>query len=382
MICINDQVYFVFSIGEFTDFLAFEQVVSFSIIEEAGNVLPSFLLEMELIEEKVIQAFNEGNPLKVKYGRDKEHMKVSTLRILRLDTHPLGNDKRMVLIKGFMDNMGWLNTTHCRIFPNKTAIEVMQEVAGTCFPLIETNGLTSQDRMTWIQPNISNKRFINEVWMHTNLPNTTPVVAISMEGKFIVKALNQLDKVDWYLTCGDLLDKEKFIPYQGGYSLESRSGFFNSWFGYGRHKKLFNWEAGNTVFSDQDVKVFLAQARTLNRQAETKPRYDNASFLNDNVHPAYWDAFLRNMSYLTSGSSVKLTCRVVNYYFDIAVLDSVIFLDRIQGVGANQSKLEAQKFVSGRYVVSKVVRNISNRSFSIMLELNKETMNEEEGVLR
>lgn len=380
MISINDQLIFVFNIGEYDDFLAFEQLVTFSIIEEAGNVLPSFLLEMELIEEEVIKAFNEGNPLFVEYGRDLEHLKMCRLRILRMDTNPAGNDKRMVLLRGLLDEMGWLNTTHCNLYPNMTALEVMRKVAEPYF-LFDTT-LTSQDRMNWIQPNISNKRFVNEVWMHTNLPGAAPLVAITADKRFIVKSTAQLNnEIKWKLTSGNLID-DTFIPYQGGYSLESRSGFFNSWFGYGRHKKVFDWEAGNTIFSDQDVKVFLAQAKSLNRQADTKPRYDNASFRNDNVHPAYWDAFLRNMSYLTSGSSVKLTCRVVNYYFDVSVLDSVLFLDRIQGVGENQSKQEAQRFVSGRYVVSKVVRNISNRQYAMMLELNKETMNEEEGGLR
>ena len=387
MIDIKGQVRFIFSIGDpvakknpYNDFLSFEQLLTFTIIEEAGNILPTFRLEMQLIEEEVIKKFNEGNVLWVMYGRDQDHMKKSKLRIMRLDTYPVGNDTRVVLLRGFLDTMGWLNTTHCKLYPNMTAIEVMQNVAGQFFTP-ELNGLVSQDRMNWIQPNISYKRFINEVWMHTNLTNTVPLVAITMDGRFIVKGINQLEKIDWKLTYGDLVN-DRYIPYQGGYSLESRSGFFNSWFGYGREKKVFDWETGNTVFSEEDVKVFLAQAKSLNRQSETEPRYDNASFRNDNVHPAYWDAFLKNMSYLTSGSSVKLSCRVIDYYFDVSVLDSVLFLDRIQGVGYDQTKAEAEKFVSGRYVVSKVVRNISNRQFSMMLELNKETMNEEMGDLR
>ena len=88
------------------------------------------------------------------------------------------------------------------------------------------------------------------------------------------------------------------------------------------------------------------------------------------------------MAYLVSGSNVKLSCRVVDYYFDVTVLDSVLFLDSIQGVGKDQTKYQAQQFVSGRYVVSKVVRNISNKQYSMMLELSKETVNEERGDLR
>lgn len=396
MIDIKGQVRVVFHISDwkvegghwvnvidpnFKDFLSFEQLLTFTIIEEAGNVLPTFRLEMKLIEEEIIKRFNEGCVLTMSYGRDDQHMKTSYLRIMRMDTYPVGNIERAVMLRGFVDAMGWLNTTHCDYYPNMTAIEVIQATAGQFFR-VDTNGLVSQDRMTWIQPNISFKRFINEVWMHMNLPNDVPLVAITMDKRFIVKGINQLEKVDWYLTYGDLMNRENYIPYQGGYSLEARSGFFNSWFGYGRRKKVFEWESGNTQFYEEDAKVFLAQAKSLNRQANIKPRYDNASFINDNVHPDYWNAFLKNMAYLVSGSNVKLSCRVVDYYFDVTVLDSVLFLDSIQGVGKDQTKYQAQQFVSGRYVVSKVVRNISNKQYSMMLELSKETVNEERGDLR
>ena len=152
----------------------------------------------------------------------------------------------------------------------------------------------------------------------------------------------------------------------------------NSWYGYGRDKKLFDWEMGNTVFENQQAEVFLAQARTLNRSSGVKTRFDNASFTNDNVHDNYWAAFMRNLSYLVSGSSVKLMVRVVDYYFDVDILDSVIFLDRRQ----DDKKEEVIEFFSGRYVVGKVVRNLSNRQFTMGLELYREALNSGKGEMR
>ena len=190
MIDIKGQVRVVFHISDwkvegghwvnvidpnFKDFLSFEQLLTFTIIEEAGNVLPTFRLEMKLIEEEIIKRFNEGCVLTMSYGRDDQHMKTSYLRIMRMDTYPVGNIERAVMLRGFVDAMGWLNTTHCDYYPNMTAIEVIQATAGQFFR-VDTNGLVSQDRMTWIQPNISFKRFINEVWMHIVIYKTRIIV--------------------------------------------------------------------------------------------------------------------------------------------------------------------------------------------------------------
>lgn len=376
MVDIKGQFRFVFSIGEFDDFLSSEQVETFTVIEEVGNVLPSFRLEIKLIEEDVIKVFNEGNVLKVSYGRDQDHMRSCELRVLRMDTYPDGDDFRRVLLSGLVDAVGWLNTSYCRYYQNKTSLDVIQEVGGEYFDVV-LNGNTARDTMTWLQPGITNKRFINEVWLHSNIPDTVPLVGITADKRFIIRTTRQLKEIDWRLVYSGL-NGHTDIPYQSNYHVEVRSGFMNSWYGYGRDKKLFDWEMGNTVFENQQAEVFLAQARTLNRSSGVKTRFDNASFINDNVHDNYWAAFMRNLSYLVSGSSVKLMVRVVDYYFDVDILDSVIFLDRRQ----DDKKEEVIEFFSGRYVVGKVVRNLSNRQFTMGLELYREALNSGKGEMR
>ncbi|MCK9325188.1 MAG: hypothetical protein M0P69_06800 [Bacteroidales bacterium] len=376
MVDIKGQFRFVFSIGEFDDFLSSEQVETFTVIEEVGNVLPSFRLEIKLIEEDVIKVFNEGNVLKVSYGRDQDHMRSCELRVLRMDTYPDGDDFRRVLLSGLVDAVGWLNTSYCRYYQNKTSLDVIQEVGGEYFDVV-LNGNTARDTMTWLQPGITNKRFINEVWLHSNIPDTVPLVGITADKRFIIRTTRQLKEIDWRLVYSGL-NGPTDIPYQSNYHVEVRSGFMNSWYGYGRDKKLFDWEMGNTVFENQQAEVFLAQARTLNRSSGVKTRFDNASFINDNVHDNYWAAFMRNLSYLVSGSSVKLMVRVVDYYFDVDILDSVIFLDRRQ----DDKKEEVIEFFSGRYVVGKVVRNLSNRQFTMGLELYREALNSGKGEMR
>ncbi len=376
MIDIKGQFRFVFSIADFDDFLSAEQVITFTVFEEAGNVLPSFRLEIKLIEEDVIKVMNEGNILQVSYGRDQDHMRTCDLRILRMDTYPDGDHFRRVLLSGLIDAIGWLNVTHCRGFKDKTSLDVIDEVAADYFT-VDLRGNTARDTMLWLQPGITNKRFINEVWLHSHIPDSTPLVGITADKRFLLRSTTQLKDIDWRLVYGDLTD-DKDIPYQSNYHVEMRSGFINSWYGYGREKKLVDWESGNVVFDNEEAEVFLAQAKTLNRMEEITPRFDNASFLNDNVHENYWSAFMRNLSYLTMGSSVKLVVRVTDYYFDVDVLDSVLFLDRRQ----DDKKEEVIEFFSGRYVVSKVVRNLSSSQFTMSLELCRETLNSGKGDLR
>lgn len=367
MIEVKNQYRFVFSIGEFDDFISVSQLVSFLMIEEVGNVLPTFQLEVDLIEEDVIRVLNEGNILRVSFGRDMDSMIETRLRIMRLDTTLIGADKRKVIVRGFFDALGYLNVSKQRIFKEKKSIDVIEEVVKDYFEF-DSNKLKCSDLQTWIQPNTSDKKFVNELWLHMNAPSV-PLVGISTDGIFIMKGVDELDDVKWTLSHADLRD-EFYIPYDNTYSVEVRSGFINAWYGYGRTKKLYDWELGNQSIVEEKADVFLAQAMHLNRDASIASKYDNASFMNDNVHSKYWESYMRNMAYLSVGSSVKLSVRCTNYFFPVKVLDTAVIIDQRTDV-----QRTASDFLAGRYVVSKVCRSISANTCLMTLEMHRDSLN-------
>lgn len=375
MIELGQHYRFVFSIGGFYDFISYGQLVSFLMIEEVGNVLPTFQLEVDLIEEDVIRVMNEGNVLQVAYGRDMDSMVTTKLRIMRLDTTNTGADKRKVVVKGFFDAVNFLNSSRQRIFKDRKSIDVIREVVGDYFRFLP-NKLTCQDNQTWIQPSISDKKFVNELWLHMDA-KSVPLVGISSDGEFIMKGIDELNDSKWTLHYGSL-QGDTYIPYDNDYSVEVRSGFINAWYGYGRSKKLYEWEEGNQSLTEEEAEVFMAHSKYLNRDASSVMKYDNASFLNDNVHPNYWKSYMKNMSYLAVGSSVKLTVRTTDYFFPVKVLDTAVILDQKM----DMQPRESSTFLAGRYVISKVCRSISANTYAMTLEMHRDALNMITGALK
>ena len=77
MFSVDNQYLVSFSLEGTTvlkDFIEEEDLLKFTIIEEAGNVLPSFELIFKLRKSSIISYLNEGNVVKFQFGVDKRKM--------------------------------------------------------------------------------------------------------------------------------------------------------------------------------------------------------------------------------------------------------------------------------------------------------------------
>ena len=94
MIGVEGQYIFRFSIGEFEDFISNDDLVYFNLIEEAGNVLPTFELTFTSANEKLLSTLNEGNILQVSFGRELDHLIDVELIISKNNSNRAGEDLR------------------------------------------------------------------------------------------------------------------------------------------------------------------------------------------------------------------------------------------------------------------------------------------------
>ena len=108
MIGVDGQYVLTFNIGDFQDAIDQNNLSSFKLIEEAGNVLPMFEVLFTTYNEHLVETLNEGNPLSVSIGRTTESMKEASLVILNADRGRMGDGSFGVKITGFFDAMDYL----------------------------------------------------------------------------------------------------------------------------------------------------------------------------------------------------------------------------------------------------------------------------------
>ena len=79
---IDGQFEFQFSIGSHSDFVTNENISLFKIVEEVGNILPTFELAFYSGKEDLCNSVNEGTKIKVMFSDSVSKKKYNMLRII------------------------------------------------------------------------------------------------------------------------------------------------------------------------------------------------------------------------------------------------------------------------------------------------------------
>ena len=373
MIGVDEKYVFRFSLDGDEDFIEESELIKFTMIEEAGNLLPTFQLIFETDDEKIIPKLNEGNVLEVSYGRTIENMVDAELNVTRLQTGKVAQGQRRIGVSGLVNAGPYITNSQIFITTEKSGVEAMNEVASQHFKVI-SNISKSRDKQRWIQANINARSFINDIWLHADLGNSFPLIGITTDKKFLIKDFNTMLNAGfrWRFTT-EIEDKKKDITYDSNYDTDSKTGLMNNWFGYGREQTVFDYEAGteDQIFEKPDP--VLALTKDLARRADIEKRFFNPGAKSENVHPRFHQTALHNMGQLISLGALELTVPTEGVFFPISILDLVMFrdatVDREQGEGSTND------FNSGLYVIGKVARTIENRQFVTMSTIFRESFN-------
>lgn len=384
MIGVDNQYLFRFSVPEapdrFVDFMAEEDLELFHIHEEAGNILPTFsvIFFVPKKNHELLKYLNEGNSLEVSFGRTTESMVDCNLLITKYDHQRSGQDNYRVQLAGIYSARGY-TIPEINIYPNQSGVEVINSIASKYFK-VESNLIKSSDKQNWVRHNISGRKFVNDVWLHSWLPKSFLACGISSDGKFILKDIvkDVVDKReqgwDWRFTPA--VENDNDIAYDGDYFLNTESGFINHWVGYGLRTQEFNLETGEDRSIFEEIKPLLTQSKALLRSSEIQGRVGESRVLNDNVHENYWRAYLKNLQYLAVFGSAKIILSFHKEFFPIRVLDLVMFMDYEVG------EQSATGSTSGLYFVKEVARVIEGKQLTTTVVLSREGLGEVQGGLR
>lgn len=367
------QYLYKFKVGDIEDAILEEELQLFTLIEEAGNVLPTFQLIFNTLREDIFQVLHEGQILETTFGRNSNALVTAPLSPTRMQTGKSGEFKRQIILTGVYGALDYLSSSKMMITTEKSGVAAVKDVVSKHFkPIFNVD--VSQDKQKWIQPQQTDKKFVNEVWLHSYIEGSFIACGISSDGKFILKDIKKDLKQPyaWKFT-NDIKDPNKDLTYDPDPFIETNTGFINNFTGYGRERIVYNLEDDDQLSVLETVDPVIAMTKQLAKSDAVSKRFAASGMQNENVHSNYWKAYHRNMSHLTAFGNVKLTLSFHGVFIPIRVLDQVMFLDDDI---TSQGKSRSSEFNSGVYYVAKVSRTIANRQFVTTVVLCRESLNQ------
>lgn len=376
MIGSEGQYLFKFSIGDKENFISNTSLEYFTVIEEAGNLLPTWEITFTTLDYEVLSVFNSGNDFEISYGVTLDSLQDSKLLISTKKIGHIGNNKYQIIANGIYSQLPYISKPNKFISDKKSGIEVIKDIIGNYF-VPDFNIDKSEDSQYWIQPNITDKAFVDNLWLHSYKKDSFIGTSIGLDGKFRVRDIKKAAEEDPVFNFTPIIEKDNDIPYMGDYVLLSEAGFIDCWVGYGKEKMISNLEESTYEFVNESYKPFLALTPNISLRAEVEKKAAIEGIHNENTHPKYWNAALRNVTGLALFSRESNILSFEGRLLDIHPFDVVLFKDvEINNTG------QSSEYFSGLYLVGKVSISISNKSITTTLQLFRESFNAVKGDFR
>lgn len=368
---IPGQYLFRFSLNKNTDFIDESDLIGFSIHEQAGNLLPTFELNFLTDDETIFPLLNEGNDLQVSFGSDYNDLVTIGLATSKVQSIPSGSAKRQITCMGLLSAIPYITNPNMQITAAQSGIATIIQVAKKTFN-VQSNIQVSSDNQRWVQHTQSDKSFIDDIWLHCNLPNSFPALGVSSQGNFILKDIKADLKTPYKYRFTQSVKSPNDIYFDSDPVLTSNTGFINSWVGYGREKIIQNVDEG----TDQAVQVtptpVMALTAQLAKRAGISNVFDGVGIQNENVDSNYWNSYLNNLAYLGMFGALDVTVSFQGKFIPIQILDQINFKDQ----KVDLQYPSTSDFNAGIYYVSKVSRNVGNKQFNTVVSFCRESMNQ------
>ena len=377
---IENQYYFDFSMGGQEDFINEGNLTTFKVLEFTGNVLPKWEIMFNTADDNLLSRLHEGNDLEVSFGQKPTETTTTKLVVERRTKTMAGQGLYSIYMSGLYSNLGYMSNPKKFISEKKSGVEVIKDIvmgAGFGVGANDFNIDVSEDSQRWIQHNISDRRFVTNLWMHSFLRESFLCVGITSDGQFVLKDLRRLFAEDpkWHFVIGDVVNDNDII-YDPDPVTDSSAGFINAWMGRGRERVIHDLEAGTQVNLFVEPEPLLATTQALGRKAGLERRHGEVGVFNENVHPQYWEAHLRNLTNLAVFSSECVVLSFQGAYRPIRILDNVSYAET-----EIQTDRTAEHH-SGEYVVTGITRELTAGQFGTTVTMCREAPNSIRGDLR
>lgn len=339
MIRIKNQITCVFSIGDISDFISPENLISFELYETAGNVRPLFKMEFILNHKKVLNYLNAGNILKINFGINEPSSEVIQFELQGDNTnanYTLGNN---VKITGALYIPGFTNLVKDKSYGKKSSFEVIKEIATNSRFNFVTNVSKSNDRQEWYQNGETDWKYLEEVWYHSYINDDT-FLAFAFDANnmyfYDVRSL-LLNDPKWKFSTEFIGENNSNVINFGQYFTENNYGVLSDLVGKNISNTTFNVTTGEFKSFDYKLKNFTTlDSNKLNINNKDCKDY-TYNIISGDVHENYIKAQNQNIRNNIMYSTYAIYLPTAGQFKKLRLLDTATIQtnprdERVSGV--------------------------------------------------
>jgi len=369
MIGLRGNFQLTLNVGEVRDFLQPGDLLDLVVEERMGLFLPLCSVSFVTRENRVLNALRDTATVEVSLGGEQEHLsRIGHFTIVNKTLKRRGQQEYVVRLGLMYNALDFLNRPRMRNIRGRST-DVFRQVLSQYFSAYgeEVDG-TADDSMNWLQYNVSDRRFLWEVWLHSYVVDSVLLPCLGSDGRAELRDFRTLvsrqrgSNVKWKFSDGDL---EGYIPYSSLSLVESRTGFHNLL--YDRDTPTLDLLTGTYSVESYQYK---ARMSVYGEEKHFTKLLHPLVPLNDNVHRNYARAYLQNVTVLSSLFTTRYSLVLNNRYMPVRLGDLVY----VRESDLTQDQL-AEEVVSGYYVVSRVVWQVVNQTLNMTLELVRDYLN-------
>lgn len=299
------------------DQLGPDELYEIQVIDQVGLQLPEIRIQVRTPDEEKVRLLTKpGFLIELGIGKTsiEETIKFRAFKKI-VDDGVQGENNYFITLWGLMDKMDYLRVQRMESYKSeddkKPSSDVWTEVCGRNELVPETE--ESNDKMNWLQYNISDRRFLEEVTWASYFDNDDPVLAtIRRDSKAIFKPISKLKTIKG--TLGNTLA----ATYNANSILMNQfDGFLSTWAGLKRNILVQNMEDG----TDSETTLEATQ-QIVGVGFDQVERFQEREMVNENLHENWWQAVTQNRVLRASLSAITIKCRL-NVYTPLFPLDYV-----------------------------------------------------------
>ena len=321
---------FKFSIGEGPageDFIAPDNLKSFRLHEEVGNLRPIIVMSFELTKKSIIPYLNSGNILKISFGLDKPDKDVMLFQLCGDDTNRDYTLGYIMEIRAALYIPKFTNKIGCKNYGNKTSLQVMQAIASSNNFELKTNLTKTNDKQEWCRIGETEWNYMKKLWLHSYL-NKDTFMAFGFDAKniyFYDMKLLSSQPAKWTFSSMEIGNKGSSIVNIGWYTTKNDYGMLEDLIGRNLITKTYNIDTGTFKSETYALTNFSSiNSNKLSINNTNASDYSYAVISND-VHENYIKAYNQNIRNNLMYSTYSIYCPTGGQFKKLKLLDTVKF---------------------------------------------------------
>lgn len=370
---VNGQYRLSVTIGDKEDFLTDDKFISFTSVEKLGLSLPYFELVFDNVYPELSRYFNETAPILIQLGTTQEDLEPINYTIKVPIITPKSSDCSQVVLRGFLNNVDYLEDELVNIYEDKTSLDLAQLIAKRHDWIFKSNISATNDKMTYYQPYSCDYRFLFNEWLHSYYKDNDIILpAISSKKILTYNSLSDLihnTDTQSLITFVDSNPESNEIIVNANTSNDSGNALQNSFGNYVKTRDIFDIDTGTSTHVDISNTTPIISESNNTSVNESISKSSGFYVQSSNVHSNYYKQELINIQkFMSIQSSSQWVSSVDTLVKNVYPGDLCLYMTKKENGQVNDQ-------TSGMYLVVKRVVDIRDRHVHTNLQLSRENLN-------